>query len=85
MGLEIVSIALGTASFHRCVSCVAPMPPTGFGSFASLLMGRNVVVWSDNSGAENAVKKGKVGLKRGVRDCMRFGRRHQSFRSLLTH
>ncbi len=35
--------------------CVA-----GVSSFAGLLEGRNVVIWSDNTGAESAVGKGEA-------------------------
>ena len=59
MGLEIVSIALGA----RCrVAATGPgncsVHATGVSSFAEELRNRDCVVWSDNSGAEHALRKG---------------------------
>ena len=58
--LEILSIALGEykyefthAVIHALIACV-----TGISSFAKELEGRDLVIWSDNSGAESATRRG---------------------------
>ena len=58
MGLEILSIALGMFRYvHRMVGCVYAVVP-GISSFADLIRGRNVVIWSDNTGAEAVTRSG---------------------------
>ena len=63
MGLEIVSIALGP---RRCRAATMPgdcsVHAIGVSSFASELQNRDCVVWSDNSGAEHALRKGELPL-----------------------
>ena len=61
MGLEILSIALGGLcdlchTYVRFITLVIP----GFSTFAEELCGRDVVIWSDNTGAEHAVDKGGI-------------------------
>ena len=59
MGLEILSIALGRFFCARCSATVcACVCVPGISSFADLIRGRNVVIWSDNTGAEAVTKRG---------------------------
>ena len=63
MGLEIVSIALG-ARHCRAVAMLSDcsLHVTGVSSFAKELQNRDCVAWSDNSGAEHALRKGELPL-----------------------
>ncbi len=59
MSLEILSIALGASRFlpFRHVPSVC-LRWSGISTFAEQLRGREVVIWSDNVGAEKATDKG---------------------------
>ena len=57
MGREILSIALGRFLSERR-SRLACVFVSGISSFAELISGRNVVIWSHNTGAEAITKKG---------------------------
>ena len=59
MGLELLSIALG-ASGNDVLSCLcaASLHVPGVSSFSSRLRGKNVIIHSDNAGAEHALRKG---------------------------
>ena len=57
MGQEIVSIALGENKVATpCLQNQSAMP--GLSSFSHKIRGRDVVVYSDNAGAEWAVRRG---------------------------
>jgi len=60
MGLELLSIALGkSASLHgSLVAMHAPFCP-GISTFKEEIRGCNLVVWSDNTGAEHATNRGE--------------------------
>ena len=78
MGLELLSIALGNCS---CIIyqgfCKTPVF-AGISSFAALIEHRNVVIWSDNVGAECSYRKGVAmlfqykGLAGSLRVCARY-------------
>ena len=57
MGLEILSIALGSFAVRRQVLHLCRVL-AGISTFAEELRGRDVVIWSDNSGGEHSFKKG---------------------------
>jgi hypothetical protein len=60
MGLELLSIALGdTSCIRHHLSGVVPVF-AGISSFAPLIEHRNMVIWSDNVGAECSYRKGVV-------------------------
>ena len=64
MSLEILSIALGMySSFHPQSMCEHLRQCAGICSFKSQLRMRDLVIWSDNTGAENAVSKGEGNRK----------------------
>ena len=61
MGLEILSIALGVCcAQHRSLqgSFLFCRLVAGISTFANRLQDRNVVIWSDNTGAEAATRTG---------------------------
>ena len=59
MGLEILAIALGEQGGRPDLTgfyCVQIL--TGVSSFTRQLEGRNIVIWSDNTGAESVIRRG---------------------------
>ena len=61
MGLELLSIALGARApgyAYRLQCLLACM--AGVSTFAERFRGRDVVIHSDNAGAEHALRKGQL-------------------------
>ena len=57
--LEILSIALGELSYNMSFFLIEHSVFAGLSTFAEELQSRDVVIWSDNSGAESATRRGK--------------------------
>ena len=57
--LEILSIALGKLSCNTSFFLIEHSVFAGWSTFAEELQSRDVVIWSDNSGAEAATRRGK--------------------------
>ena len=58
MGLEVLSVALG-----MCLQLLAYSSPLaaglpGLSTFHDKIKGRDIVIWSDNAGAEHSLRKG---------------------------
>ena len=57
-GFEALAIAFGELLFAPTQWVVLYGMPLQVSTFANLVAGRNVVVWSDKAGAEWAIRKG---------------------------
>ena len=63
MGLEILAAILGTCTNDhvQCQNSSCALESlSGISSFEGLIQGRNLVIHSDNAGAEWAMRKGKT-------------------------
>ena len=61
MGLEVLSVALGAPPPHCSAHlCLAGCGAVGLSTFHDKIRGRDIVIWSDNAGAEHSMRKGLV-------------------------
>ena len=72
MGLELLSIALGShvAVTEQC-ACDLRINVAGVCTFGEAVRDRNLVIWSDNTGAESATRKGERVCRFYISQCIR--------------